>query len=79
MELFRLEGGWVTALAETPRGLYVGTGDNRVYRCSPESGKWEALGLDHAAVGAMLFVRGIRYRGPRPDVAALGWWAGCAI
>lgn len=53
-----LEGEWVTALADTPWGVFAGTGDNGVYRCSPETGKWEVLGLDHAAVGTMLFVSG---------------------
>jgi hypothetical protein len=53
-----LEGEWVTALAETPWGLFAGTGRNGVFQCSPETGEWEALGLDHAIVGAMLFVPG---------------------
>jgi len=63
-----LEGQWVTALAETPWGLFAGTGNNGVFRCG-EAGKWERLGLDHAAVGAMLFVPGATPRllvGMRP-------------
>jgi photosystem II stability/assembly factor-like uncharacterized protein len=53
-----LEGQWVTALADTPWGLYVGTGDNGVFRCSPETNTWEPLGLDHAQVATILFVPG---------------------
>lgn len=64
-----LEGQWVTALAETPWGLYVGTGDNGVFRCSPETNTWEPLGLDHAQVSTILFVPGATPRilvGVRP-------------
>jgi photosystem II stability/assembly factor-like uncharacterized protein len=53
-----LEGQWVTALAETPWGLFVGTGTGGVFRCDPASGRWQALGLDHAVARSMLFVPG---------------------
>ncbi|MHB1297630.1 MAG: sialidase family protein [Gemmatimonadaceae bacterium] len=53
-----LEGQWVTALAETPWGLFAGTGEHGVYRCRPETGTWESVGLDHAITGAILFVPG---------------------
>lgn len=53
-----LEGQWITSLAETPWGIFAGTGHRGVYRCNPANGRWEPLGLDHAKVSAMLMVPG---------------------
>jgi photosystem II stability/assembly factor-like uncharacterized protein len=51
-----LDGKWVTALADTPWGLYAGTHDNGVFRYDPNTGDWEFLGIDHAIVSSILFV-----------------------
>lgn len=53
-----LEGHWVTALADTPWGLFAGTGDAGVFRFDSNAGSWQALGLDHAVAWSMLFVPG---------------------
>lgn len=49
-----LENQWITALAETPWGLYAGTADSGVFRLSDST--WQPLGLDH--VSSILFVPG---------------------
>lgn len=54
-----LDGESITALAETPWGLFAGTSRSGVHRCGPDTGnRWKALGLDHAIVSAILFVPG---------------------
>jgi hypothetical protein len=54
-----LAGQSITALRETPWGLFAGTDRSGVYRCGPDTGnRWKALGLDHAIVSAILFVPG---------------------
>lgn len=51
-------GQWVTALAHTPWGLLAGTRDGGVFLRDPANGEWRALGLDHAAVSALVVVPG---------------------
>ena len=48
----------MTALLDTPWGVFAGTGDSGMFRYDPGPGQWEPLGLDHAVVSAMLFVPG---------------------
>lgn len=52
-----LEGQWVTALAETPWGLYAGTHDDGVFRMDA-NGMWKPVGLDHAIISDIVFVPG---------------------
>lgn len=75
-----LAGQSITALAETPWGLFAGTSLSGVYRCGPDTGgQWKALGLDHAVVSAILFVPGptprvlvgMRYRAGEGTAAAV--------
>ena len=49
-----LENQRITALAETPWGLYAGTADSGVFHLSDAT--WQPLGLDH--VSSILFVPG---------------------
>ncbi|MGH7575552.1 MAG: WD40/YVTN/BNR-like repeat-containing protein [Longimicrobiales bacterium] len=51
-----LEDEWITALAETPMGLFAGTHKNGVFRHDPVAGRWQSLGLDHAIVWSILYV-----------------------
>jgi len=55
-----LDGEWVTAIADTPWGLFAATrGDyagHGVFRYDPASGEWRSLGLDHAVVSSIVFV-----------------------
>lgn len=51
-----LEGYLVTALADTPWGVFAGTSDAGVFRLDAGAGSWEALGIDDAGVSSMLFV-----------------------
>jgi len=66
-----LEGQSITALMETPWGLFAGTRSSGIYRYQPDSTTpWKALGLSHAVVSAILFVPGATPRllvGMRPD------------
>lgn len=52
-----LQGESITALVETPWGLFAGTRRSGIYRYQPDSARqWRALGLTHAVVSAILFV-----------------------
>lgn len=50
------DGEWVTAVAETPWGLFAGTHDDGVFWLDPATGRWRPLGLDHAIVSSVVFV-----------------------
>ena len=58
-----LDGEWITALAQTPWGVYAETHDDGVFRLVGTS--WQSLGLDHAIVSSLLFVPG-----PTPRILA---------
>lgn len=51
-----LENQLITALAETPWGLYAGTVDSGVFHLSGTN--WQPLGLDHANISSIVFVPG---------------------
>jgi hypothetical protein len=51
-----LEGKWVTAVAQTPWGLFAGTRDDGVFRLETEGAQWQPLGLAHLRVYCMLVV-----------------------
>jgi hypothetical protein len=51
-----LDGAWVTAVAETPWGVFAGTRDDGVFRLDSASSQWESLGLGHLRVYCMLLV-----------------------
>lgn len=51
-----LDNQLITAVAETPWGLFAGTVDNGVFHLSDST--WQPLGLDHANVSSILFVPG---------------------
>jgi len=51
-----LDGKWVTAVAETPWGLFAGTRDDGVFRLGPGDRDWHALGLDHLRIYGMLMI-----------------------
>jgi photosystem II stability/assembly factor-like uncharacterized protein len=53
-----LEGRWVTALAETPWGIFAGTGYEGVYVLNADSGAWQSVGLDRSVISAMAYVPG---------------------
>ena len=53
-----LDGHWLSAISETPWGLFAGTLGGGVFRLEPSDGKWVPLGLDHAQIGAIAFVPG---------------------
>jgi photosystem II stability/assembly factor-like uncharacterized protein len=46
----------VTAVAETPWGLFAGTHDDGVFWLDPATSRWRPLGLDHAIVSSVVFV-----------------------
>lgn len=48
----------VTALADTPWGLFAGTLEDGVFRYDPGAESWRPLGLDSSPVGSILFVPG---------------------
>jgi len=52
------DGQWVTAIASTEWGVYVGTHDDGVFWLDPSSNHWLPLGLDHAIVSSIVFVPG---------------------
>jgi hypothetical protein len=56
------DGQWVTAIASTEWGLYVGTHDDGVFWLDPSSNHWLPLGLDHAIVSSIVFVPGATKR-----------------
>jgi photosystem II stability/assembly factor-like uncharacterized protein len=51
-----LDGKWITALAETPWGLYAGTLDDGVFRLDA-TGRWQGVGLNIARgyISALLY------------------------
>ncbi len=51
-----LDGTWVTAVAETPWGLFAGTRDDGGSRLDSSSGQWQSLGLAQVRVLCMLVV-----------------------
>lgn len=50
-----LAGMQVTALAETPLGLFAGTDANGVFRYDPGDSSWVSVGLRHATISALLY------------------------
>ncbi|MDT8370204.1 MAG: hypothetical protein RQ745_13440, partial [Longimicrobiales bacterium] len=53
-----LEDQTVTALAETPSGLFAGTWSGGLFRLRPQGDRWEPVGFDDLRVSALLFVPG---------------------
>jgi hypothetical protein len=49
-----LDGKWVTAVAQTPWGLFAGTRDDGVFRLDSTGAEWRPLGLGHLFVYCML-------------------------
>lgn len=52
-----LEGVSITSFANTPWGLFVGSGSG-VYRCHPESLRWQHMGLENHGVSSLVFLAG---------------------
>lgn len=57
-----LDRKWVTAVAQTPWGLFAGTRDDGVFRLDSASAQWQPLGLAHLRVYCMLVVPATRPR-----------------
>ncbi|MDT8370206.1 MAG: sialidase family protein [Longimicrobiales bacterium] len=53
-----LEDQTITALAETPAGLFAGTQSGGLFRLRPQGDRWEQVGFDDFFVFALLFVPG---------------------
>ncbi len=50
-----LEDKWVTAVEDTPWGLFAGTREEGVFRFDEETGGWTSLGLDRAPISDIAF------------------------
>ncbi|CAN5256550.1 hypothetical protein BH23BAC3_BH23BAC3_32870 [soil metagenome] len=50
-----LEDKWVTAVEDTPWGLFAGTREEGVFRFDEETSRWTSLGLDHAIIAEIIF------------------------
>ncbi|MDT8370205.1 MAG: sialidase family protein [Longimicrobiales bacterium] len=53
-----LEDQTITALAETPAGLFAGTRSGGLFRLQPQGNSWDPVGFDDLIVSALLFVPG---------------------
>lgn len=50
-----LEDKWVTAVEDTPWGLFAGTREDGVFHFDEETNRWVSLGLDHAINSEIIF------------------------
>lgn len=50
-----LEDKWVTAVKDTPWGLFAGTREDGVFRFDEQTNRWTSLGLDHAIISEITF------------------------
>lgn len=50
-----LEDKWITAVEDTPWGLFAGTREDGVFRFDEETNRWNSLGLNHAIISEIIF------------------------